>query len=239
MKEMKRTLVLAAIVGVAAVAAGCSVLAPQPDRSQFVMLTSIAGGGPAASVSYIVDPRLSIAVGPVDLPGYLRRPEVVTRDTSNRVRLSEDKLWAEPLGSNFQRVLAENLSQLLGTQRVMLFPWYATSRPEFQVAVQVERFDTTSDGRSELTARWVIRDGRSGKDLFATKSNVTGIVSKGDTGGAEALSRDLGAFSREIAARIAELSREAKTTRGASEALPGAGHHAPLVDSAGASVSRN
>lgn len=239
MKEMTRTLVLAAIVSVAAVAAGCSVLAPQPDRSQFVMLTSTAGGGPKTPVSYAVDPRLSIAVGPVDLPGYLRRPEVVTRDTSNRITLSENKLWAEPLGSNFQRVLAENLSQLLGTQRVMLFPWYATGRPEFQVTVQVERFDITSGGRSELTARWAIKNGRSGKDLYVTKFTTTSIVGKDDPGGAEALSRDLGAFSREIAARIAELSREAGTKPGADQASPGADRHAPLVHSAGASVSHN
>ena len=62
-------------------------------------------------------------MGPVDFPDYFRRLPVVTRVAPNRIELSDEKRWAEPLDKNFIRVLSENLATLLNTYRIEKYPW--------------------------------------------------------------------------------------------------------------------
>ena len=59
--------------------------------------------------------QISLGVGPVRLPGYLDRREIVTRVAQSRFDVSENDRWAEPLDENFTHVLAQNLSVLLGS----------------------------------------------------------------------------------------------------------------------------
>jgi len=50
--------------------------------------------------------NLAIGVGPVGFPKLLDRPQIVTRQSQNRVRVSEFHNWASPLQGDFSRVLA-------------------------------------------------------------------------------------------------------------------------------------
>src|SRR5207253_2828062 len=90
---------MSAMGACAILAAGCSVLSPQPDRSRFYILTPVANSGVVAATpaSTSTDSQLTIGVGPVDFPDYLRRLPVVTRVAPNRIELSDEKRWAEPL----------------------------------------------------------------------------------------------------------------------------------------------
>src|SRR5258708_8560294 len=100
-------------------AVGCSVAWPQPDRSKFFILTPISdsGGTAAKPASASPDSRLSLGLGPVDFPDYLRRLPVVTRVAPNQINLSDEKRWAEPLDKNFTRVLSDKLPTSLSTPR--------------------------------------------------------------------------------------------------------------------------
>src|SRR5271167_5197956 len=137
--------------GTCAIAAGCSVLSPQPDRSKFFILTPISdSAGITANPASMTNPnsQLTIGVGPVGFPDYLRRLAVVTRVAPNRIDLSDEKRWAEPLDKNFTRVLSENLATLLNTQRVEKYPWALTTRIDYQVEIDVQRFETNSEDQS-------------------------------------------------------------------------------------------
>lgn len=59
----------------------CSPLAPQPDHSKFFILTPLADGPAPTSTPAAATPSssLTIGIGPIDFPDYLRRLEVVTR----------------------------------------------------------------------------------------------------------------------------------------------------------------
>lgn len=186
---------------------GCSFLAPQKEESRFFVLTPARS---TAATPVVGAPRdLSIGLGPVTFPDYLKRPEVVTRLSQNQVELSEVNRWAEPLDSNFQQVLGQDLSQQLQTQRLVMFPWYTNRKIDYQVEVQVDRFDNDSTGQSDLDARWMIKDGKSGEELFATATNLsTTISSNDDAAGSVALSHNINQLSRQIADRIASLNRE-------------------------------
>src|SRR5580658_5103957 len=146
--------------GVCAMAAGCSMLSPQPDRSKFFILSPVSdsAGITAGAASTSPDSQLTIGVGPVSFPDYLRRLAVVTRVSPNRIDLSDEKRWAEPLDKNFVRVLSDNLATLLNTQRVEKYPWPLETRVDYQIEIDVQRFETTSDGQSQLRASWIIRD---------------------------------------------------------------------------------
>jgi uncharacterized protein len=187
-------------------AAGCTVLAPQKDESKFYLLTPIPVGASTAMSPVNPGRELSIGIGPVTFPGYLKRSEIVTRTSDDQLVLSENQRWAESLDANFQSVLAQDLSQMLATQRIVIFPWYGTTHIDYQVEIQVSRFDASSDRQSRLTARWSIKNGANGNILFATETTNTSAVAGDDLAGSAALSRDVAELSREIANRIRELN---------------------------------
>ena len=191
----------------AMMAAGCSVLSPQPDRSKLFILSPVSdsAGAAAKPASTSPDSQLTIGVGPIGFPDYLRRPEVVTRVAPNRIDLSDERRWAEPLDRNFTRVLSENLATLLDTQRIEKYPWSLSTKVDYQIEVEVQRFETTSDGQSQLIASWIIRDGQSNKILYASKTIAEAPAGTDEVSASSALSNDLATLSKEIASRVNEL----------------------------------
>ncbi len=154
----------------------------------------------------------------------------MTRLGPNQLKLSEVNRWAEPLDSNFEQVLGQDLSRQLGTQRIVKFLWYASTQVEYQVEVQVNRFDTGSDGPSQLNAGWIIKDGKTGRELFATETIASSGVTGDDSAGSGALSRD-----------VSELSRHRRThrtaeprARGRAESKPAPQHS---IDHPGVDIS--
>jgi uncharacterized lipoprotein YmbA len=191
-------------VGLLGVAA-CSILpAPQPDPSRFFVLNALAP--PDAPTGQWADTsKLSIGLGPITMPDYLRRREVVTRVAANRVELSSTEYWAEPLDQSFQRVLSDDLAALLGTRQIVTYPWYSTTAIDYQVEVYVQRFERNTTGAAELAASAVIKDAK-GRVLVSQPVNLSQSMSGGGgDSAAAALSSDLGNLSREIAQMLQRL----------------------------------
>ncbi len=150
--------------------------------------------------------RMVIGIGPVKLPEYLDRPQIITRLTSNRLQLSDSR-WAEPLSENIPMVLGENLSALLGTDYILKHPWPSSRTIDYQLIVEVLHFENESDGAARLVVRWSLkgRDGgivlperRSSYLIPATAHDQEGLV--------VALNEALGSFCREVAQELTLLS---------------------------------
>ncbi len=75
---------------------------------------------------------------------------------------------ASPWIVTFESVLCQNLSQMLGTEKIITYPWYSDTHIDYQVEVRVFRFEATADGHSQMTAVWTIRDGHDGHELATT-----------------------------------------------------------------------
>jgi len=205
-------LVWCCLTGILLQQMACTVLPAQKDTTQFFILT--AASQPPSSSASTHDPsrrELSVGLGPIDFPGYLKRREIVTRMSGDQLLLSDNKRWAESLDANFQRVLSQDLGMQLGTQRIVLFPWYGRPDINYQVEVQVHRFDIASDNLSHLDARWIIKDGRNGRELMAKESNISSAVAATDAAGSEALSGDVNTLSATIAQSLVGLSEGAET----------------------------
>jgi uncharacterized lipoprotein YmbA len=106
-----------------------------------------------------------IGVGPITLPKYLDRPQIVTRVGRHQLALGEFDRWAEPLQDNVLRVLAENLARLVPTDHILLHPWTRSATVDYQVSMEVLQFDGWLGGESTLLARWSILD-RAERELF-------------------------------------------------------------------------
>jgi uncharacterized protein len=150
--------------------------------------------------------QAAIGVGPVHLPGYLDQDQIVTRISRNRLTLSENARWIEPLDGNIARVLAENLSQLLQTDRVTVHPWPGRERPIYQLEIDVLGFETDTAGTAHLAARWSLRDVVTGQTVAQKEVRLTASAAASPTEQPVAsLSQVLGDFSKDIASVIREF----------------------------------
>ena len=197
-RSMLFVLLVALAVSILTVS-GCST----GPSARLYVLTSLPR---AESVSPPTGGRaISIGIGPVELPQYVNRSQIVTGQQSSELHSAVSAQWAEPLQDGFTRVLAENLSLLLATDRVALFPW-KTFAPEYQVVVEVTHFLGQTGGEVSLVALWSIlnKDGREA--LVSKKSSF-----RESTGSSEyealaaAMSRTVVALSRDIATALLAL----------------------------------
>jgi uncharacterized lipoprotein YmbA len=202
MRRILTTLVAASLLFLL----GCFNLGKGTTQSaNFYLLSSLHGpGGRAETVGVFQEG--TIGVGPVEFPEYLNRPQIVTRTGPNQLRIDEFHRWGAPLKKNFSRVLAKNLSILLATDRIVAFPWRYASI-DYQVEVEVTRFDGNLGEEAYLDARWTIF-GKDGKSvLLMKKSNLSEPVARKDYETlVVAMSRLMDSLSREIATAFINLS---------------------------------
>ena len=181
----------------ALLAAGC-LGGTAPTR--FYVLAAV--DGPAVSA----ERAMSVGVGPVGLAGYLDRPQIVTRPAADKIDLAEFDQWGEPLRDAISRVLAEDLSRQLPAAKVSVFPWRGLEAVRYQVIVDVTRFDGPAAGDTALEARWRVLDAASGKEVAAKTTRLAEPAGgPGYTMAVSAMSRALGALSREIAQTLIAL----------------------------------
>jgi len=181
---------------------GCGTSQP----SHFYLLRAVS----ADSVSDLTETNpssLSFGLGPVTLPKYLDRPQIVTKAGAHEVELAEFHKWAEPLSENVSHVLAENLSALLSTDRIQEYPWRSSTSVDYQIVVDVLQFDGTRGGETVLVARWSLL-GEDEQTIVTTKktSFTHHPTSQEYEALVEAMSQNLMNLSREIALAIKALS---------------------------------
>lgn len=190
-----RSVLVVALVGI--LAAGCSFRSAPPKT---YVLAAASAATPPAPTGAGRGPV--VAVGPVVVPVYLDRPAIVARAGGDEVRLSSEHHWAEPLKDGVARVIAENLSVMVPTEAVALFPWRAPWAVKYRVTMEILRFDGALGGPVILNGRWRLLDGE-GKELVLRSVTLSEPVT--DAGYAAlvaAQGRLLAAVSRDIAAEI-------------------------------------
>lgn len=182
----------------AAMVAGCG----GSPSARFYTLTPLSSPqAPTAAASH-----LAVTVEPVEIPEYLDRPEIVTREGGNEVKVAQFHRWAGSLGENISDVVAENLGQLLGSDRVLVNSGAYRGKPEYVVALRVLRLDSVPGRQVLLKTQWRVVSGDGRKEITRLSSIAeTASDSRFDTTVA-AVNRALNLLSREIAAGITALN---------------------------------
>jgi hypothetical protein len=183
-------LLLALIIGLCACAG-------KSASSKFYVLSPLPQSKPGGAEG------MAIGVYPISMPDYLDRPQIVTRVNDNEIALDEFNRWAEPLKENLYTVLADNLSTLLNSEKVIKTAQRLRVPTALQVGVEVLQFDGALGGDVVLNVKWGLLE-EEGKKLLLVKRSFF----KEPTGAAtyEALvaaqSRAVAALSREIAEAV-------------------------------------
>ncbi len=155
--------------------------------------------------------NVAIGVGPVRIPGALDRSQIVIRTAQNEIRLAEFAEWGDPLGASFSRVLAENLSILLNTENITIYPYMKATQTDYQVTVDINDFIGIPGGNVQLSAWWTVF-GESGRTALLKRYTNLNEPSTGDDIAAmvKAQSRTVETLSRQIADAIKTLSQHKK-----------------------------
>jgi uncharacterized lipoprotein YmbA len=101
-------------------------------------------------------PRLGIGLGPVDLPTYLERTQIVTRTGDYTLAVNDFDRWAGPLDEEIQRVLVVSLGEALPGAEVLSYPWDRRQEPTYQVRLSIQRFDGQRGGSVHLRGVWYL-----------------------------------------------------------------------------------
>ena len=146
---------------------------------------------------------IALSVGPVVLPKYLDRPQIVTRPTANELTVAEFDRWGGRLEDNVTQAIGENLSRRLRTSRVALFPAEAAGRADLRVSITISRFECVSEsGECVLDARWQIvppaGQGQGVAPIMGASGLTSRVAGTGYAAVAAAMSQLLGSLSAEI-----------------------------------------
>lgn len=169
-----------------------------PPVQKYILTPSIEND--TETLSDKENTEITIGIGTIEFSEYLKRPEIVSFKGSNELNVDQFNRWAEPLEKNFERVLIENLSRLIPTDRINIFPWQEEEPNSFQIIILVNEFGMRSDSSVVLDARWSVskkfkRDFLMTQRSFYTE-NAAGVSIEVEV----ALLSDLiGKFSRDIA----------------------------------------
>ena len=143
MKRLLRSLVLAAVPLGFLAACGSS---QEYFRLRADAPAPLAATGPA------------VGIGPVTLPGYVDRAELVFQSDDFQFQVPANVRWAGTLSENFTRTLTTDVAARLGSGNVLAYPFPPGARPRTQVTVNVQQFHAVSGGDALLEAAWQVED---------------------------------------------------------------------------------
>jgi uncharacterized protein len=146
-----------------------------------------------------------IGIGPLEMPEYLDRLDLVTRISPNRVVVHANHRWAASLQSEILRVLVDNLALETRARQVVSFPWDSHFEPDLQIAIQIQAFEGELGGKVRLRAAWSLTPAQADQPALRRVSDL-----EQDTAGGTfedlvaAMGQVLGRLSLEMAAAVAK-----------------------------------
>jgi len=191
-------------------------MAPRVFHVALLMLVTAgcASRSPPASF-YVLSPETEavasfrtgsmVGVGPVRLPDYLARSQLVRRRGDSRLVVDEFNRWGGDLTQNILDVLAQNLSRLLGSDRMLTYPWNATLRVSRQLTLDIRRFEAGPGNEVVLDLQWRLLDPGQDKLLAIANEHIV-VPLEGSTPAAmvEAQNSALAELSRRLAEALVE-----------------------------------
>ena len=185
-----------ALILLLALASGCAASAP----TNYYLLSPMETESKGSARDYRDRSCAAVGIGPVELPAYLDRAEMMTRVNRNKLTLSELHHWAEPLQENFKRVLADNLDTRLCTSNIAVFPWRSSPPINYRIEADIIRFEPTAKDTAVLLLRWSLLDQQAKRIVHSRRARYTQpIKGQGHVAVAAALSRATAELSRDMA----------------------------------------
>jgi uncharacterized protein len=163
------------------------------DENQVIKKTNIASG-------------LLVGVGPVKIPEYQERPQIVTRDKEKMLKFAQFDRWGESLDLGMVRLIEEGLAITLPEVKFILYPWNSSIPVRYQVVIEIVQLDSELDKDLFLVAQWLVIDTENSKTITIKRSEFRQpIIPQNYSGLAKTLSLVCGSLSSEIAEALKTL----------------------------------
>ncbi len=140
-----------------------------------VMLSACFGSSPATRMYALKTETIgsegaavTVGVGPLELPDYLKRPQIVVRGPNQQLRIMEFDRWAEPLDRGINRRIAASVNRLVDDAWAYEFLRPSNSQSDYRLAGQVLRFEADESGAVNLELLWGLFD----KEQLSTNKNL-------------------------------------------------------------------
>ena len=181
------------LAGVAFVVAACG---STPKESFY----TLSDGSPPPPAPQAGAP--TIHIGTVAVPEEVDRTPMVIRTGPGKVEIDDVNRWVEPLKNAIPRALAGMLMRELGTPNVLAGRGSAGAPPDFRIAIDVQRFESSFTEGATLDAAWTVtpakgaaRTGRTYAREAAPSADHAGIAAA-HRRALEKLARDLASAIR-------------------------------------------
>ena len=155
------------------------------------------------SASSSITNKLSVGIGPVEIPRLLNRPQIVSRKDNTEIIIAEKHQWGGSYKEELIKALTDNFSSLLKTERIEEYPWKSTFKPNYQVRIDVESFDGQIDKSVVLNARW--RLVQNNKELIVKRAVIEVLVPIASQGSTASYSAYVKAQSQAISRLCQEI----------------------------------
>ena len=145
--------------------------------------------------------QLRIGVGPVEIPRLINRPQIISRKDNTEIIMAEFHQWGGSHKEEIIQVISDNLSSLLKTESIEQYPWKFSFKPNYQVRINIERFDGELGKSITLRARWRLL--KDNKEILVKRAVInTPIQGRSYNHYVKAQSQALKTFSQQIATVI-------------------------------------
>ncbi|MGL1863335.1 MAG: PqiC family protein [Pseudodesulfovibrio sp.] len=147
---------------------GCTRTSPPTTLYTLGVDPVVSGSG--------VESDITIGVDRVVLADYLKRSNLIIRDTDHKLSASNSKRWAGSLEDELNTAIAINLGTVAKTKRVFIQPTPAGMEMDYHVSVRIVSFDGSKNGVATLRAWWGVYNASReliAHDVFSAQGHVT------------------------------------------------------------------
>lgn len=196
-----RVWLTAVLLGTALLGAACVDIGNETAPSRFYVLSAVDSQSPPSPDGP------ALLVGPITLPRYLDRPQIVTRPSPNELALADYDRWGGRLDDNFARVLAQDMAVHLNTSRIAFFPRDQRLAEAIQVSIDVSRFEQLgAQAHVALDAQWTLYPPeRRGTPLIGTSRIAIPVAGQGFPAIAAAMSAAIDKLAQEVASAARKI----------------------------------
>jgi uncharacterized protein len=159
-------------------------------------------------------PDATLAIGPIEIPESIDRPQIVTRTGANELVMADFDRWGGSLDKEISGSLVVTLRDRLASQKIAVAPWRSATLSgagaSYRAAVSISRFDGTPGQSVVLQGRWELI-AQTGESLGVSESTVTErIEGAGYDALVAAMQRALVRFGQQIADTVPPTAQTAK-----------------------------
>jgi len=202
-----RNLLIATGLFFALALGGCVSVSGSPN-SRFYMLKAVDAS--TVGTKFDITSDVIIVVGPVKIPEYQYRPQIVTQDKDGMLNFAQFDRWGETLDIGMARVIMQDLKTMLPQANFELFPCNSAIEAKYRVVMDVVQLQSRLDKDLFIAVQWLLIDAKTDKMLLIKRSEFHQPIEPENYAGlVKALSTACASLSKDIAEAVSVLAKQA------------------------------